>query len=50
MELDNLYEDEFCICVNKLNDMLVLNTKISRSVKQELSLLQFIFEKTLAIL
>lgn len=46
MDLDILFEDEFCICVNKPNDMLVHHAKISRSVKQELSLLQLIFEKT----
>ena len=46
MELDILFEDEYCICVNKPNDMLVHHAKFSRSIKRELSLLQFIFEKT----
>lgn len=46
MELDILFEDEFCICVNKPNDMLIHHAKLSRSVKQELSLLQLIFNKT----
>lgn len=46
MELDILFEDEYCICVNKPNDMLVHHAKFSRSIKRELSLLQFIFDKT----
>jgi tRNA pseudouridine65 synthase len=46
MELEILFEDEYCICVNKPNDMLVHHAKLSRSIKQELSLLQLIFEKT----
>lgn len=46
MELDIIFEDDYCICVNKPNDMLVHHAKMSRSVKRELSLLQLIFDKT----
>ncbi len=46
MNLDIIFEDEFIICVNKPNNMLVHHAKHSRNVADELSLLQLILSET----
>ncbi len=46
MSLEILFEDEFCLCVNKPNNVLVHHAKHSRNVADEDSLLQLIENKT----
>jgi tRNA pseudouridine65 synthase len=46
MELDIIFEDEFILCVNKPNNVLVHHAKHSRNVADEDSLLQLIESET----
>lgn len=44
MNLDIVFEDEFCICVSKPNNVLVHHAHHSRNVADEKSLLQLLFD------
>ncbi|MEE9407475.1 MAG: pseudouridine synthase [Polaribacter sp.] len=46
MSLEIIFEDEYIICVNKPNNMLVHHAHHSRNVADETSLLQLILEET----
>jgi len=46
MNLEIIFEDEYIICVNKPNNMLVHHAYLSRNLADETSLLQFIIEET----
>lgn len=45
MKLEIIFEDDYIICVNKPNNMLVHHAHHSRNVADETSLLQFIFDE-----
>lgn len=42
MELEVIYKDEYCICVNKPNNVVVHHSFLSRNVADEKSLLQLL--------
>mgnify|MGYP001791344516 CR=1 FL=1 len=44
MSLIKIYEDDYCICVSKPNDVVVHHAYHSRNVREEKSLLQLLFE------
>jgi tRNA pseudouridine65 synthase len=45
MDLDIIYEDDYILCVNKVNNMLVHHAHHSRNIADEQALLQLIQEK-----
>lgn len=45
MDIEIIYEDDYIVCVNKPNNMLVHHAFHSRNVADEQSLLQILFEK-----
>lgn len=45
MHLELIYEDEYCLCVSKPNDMVVHHAYHSRNVIDEQSLLQVLFKQ-----
>jgi len=42
MELEIIYKDDYCICVNKPNNLIVHHSYHSRNISDEKSLLQLL--------
>jgi len=42
MDLEIIYKDDYCICVNKPNNVVVHHSYLSRNVSDEQSLLQLL--------